>query len=432
MSEYLIQGQTLQNIANAIRAKRGSSTAITTSSMASEINAIQVGITPSGSITITENKTVDVTEKAEVVVNVPIPSGYIKPSGTKDIDQNGNYDVTTYESVNVDVQPSLQEKTATGNGEVVPDAGYDGLSKVTVAIPDDVPEYQAKTVTPTTQRQTVTADAGKDALSSVTVEAIQTEEKTATVNGVVVPSEGKFLSKVRVNVPTEGTPCPGEHLIDITTLPDVGEEGAIYRLKMPPFTDIILYDAQYDIRVSMKEWMNEDEESPMLYCYALPTTPEDLTTLEITDVINAPVHCYGIEDRRDIFIYADIGNGLALMSLAEIGLMGDYQFQGNISNVEDAVREGYYAFGGGYKYYHCVDGVMEEFAYKSDYTSEELTVEPSIIEQTFTPETARFYSKVTVKAMPTPMPTVYWCETSADLPTEGVLQGSIAFVVGEG
>lgn len=48
-----------------------------------------------------------------VVVNVPIPDGYIKPSGAKTITTNGVHDVAQYTSVNVNVP------TGGGSGEVV-------------------------------------------------------------------------------------------------------------------------------------------------------------------------------------------------------------------------------------------------------------------------------------------------------------------------
>lgn len=59
---------------------------------------------------------------------------------------------------------------------------------------------QSKTVNPTVQTQTVFADTGYNALSQVTVNAIQTETKTVTENGVVRPTTGKFLTQVNVTV----------------------------------------------------------------------------------------------------------------------------------------------------------------------------------------------------------------------------------------
>ena len=57
-------------------------------------------LSPSGSLTFEENGTFDVTDKVEVVVNVPLPSGSIE------ITENGTFDITDKEEVIVNIGAS--------------------------------------------------------------------------------------------------------------------------------------------------------------------------------------------------------------------------------------------------------------------------------------------------------------------------------------
>ena len=70
MSKVLIDDSSLLNIGSAIRSKNGASTLYKPSEMAAAINALNMGITPSGSLSVTENGTYNVSQYASVVVNI--------------------------------------------------------------------------------------------------------------------------------------------------------------------------------------------------------------------------------------------------------------------------------------------------------------------------------------------------------------------------
>lgn len=103
MSKVTVTESYLEDIGDAIREKLNTSQGYTPGQMAAAIQAI--------------------------------PTGGITPTGTISITQNGAHDVTQYASANVNVQPNLQSKTVTENGTVTPDQGYDGLSSVVVNVP---------------------------------------------------------------------------------------------------------------------------------------------------------------------------------------------------------------------------------------------------------------------------------------------------------
>lgn len=104
---------------------------------------------------------------SKVTVAVPLPSGTVQ------INENGTANVKDYEYAEVDVQPNLEVKpvvvSANGTRDITPDTGYDGLSKVELEV-DVQPDLEAKQVSVTANgTQTVTPTSGKDGLSSVEI-----------------------------------------------------------------------------------------------------------------------------------------------------------------------------------------------------------------------------------------------------------------------
>lgn len=235
MARVTIDETTLTAIGGAIRAKLSVSTEYKPSQMPSAIRSI---VTP-------VQKVLDVTQNGTYVpsggwngfreVNVDVPNefdasdegkvvsnGALVAQTSTEKTANGTYDTTLNDEVVVNVTPTLQTKSATQNGTIQPDSGYDGLSSVEVNVPNT---YGA-------------SDEGKVVSSGALVS--QTSA-TKTENGTY---DTTLNNEIVVNVPQGVTPTGNINITD-TQVTDV----SAYATAQVVDTDLVAGNIKKDVDI---------------------------------------------------------------------------------------------------------------------------------------------------------------------------------------
>ena len=157
------------------------------------------------------------------------------------------------------------------------------------------PVLQTKSVSPSESAQNVTPDAGYDGLSKVTVGAIQTETKTVTENGTVTPSSGKYLKQVTVNVPTSGLDTS-----DATATPDDMAEGVTAYVKGEKVTgNVAVYSGNFSSFLSEKQISFSQSDSRIRFI-TNERTKNALFRIGSTQEFLAPAAFFGNATAEDV------------------------------------------------------------------------------------------------------------------------------------
>ncbi|MBE6156967.1 MAG: BspA family leucine-rich repeat surface protein [Firmicutes bacterium] len=148
---------------------------------------------------------------SQVIVE-KIPDEYVIPEGNLNITKNGDYDVTEKASVNVNVQPNLQNKVenikAPINTFIHPDEGFDGINYVNVIATVNT---EQKTVTPTEEEQILTPSEDTY-FDSVTVNPIP-EEYIIPTGELEITENGSYDVKEKASVDVNIQPKLGTKTI---------------------------------------------------------------------------------------------------------------------------------------------------------------------------------------------------------------------------
>lgn len=179
------------------------------------------------------------------------------------------------------------------------------------------PVLQTKSVSPSESSQNVTPDAGYDGLSKVTVGAIQTETKTVTVNGTVTPSSGKYLKQVTVNVPTSGLDTS-----DATAMPDDMAEGVTAYVNGEKVTgNVAVYSGNFSSFLSEKQISFSQSDSRIRFI-TNERTKNALFRIGATQEFLAPAAFFGNATAEDV------AEGKTFTSTAGLKVTGTHKCAG--------------------------------------------------------------------------------------------------------